>query len=93
MFLQILFQSVLLRNNSRVVVVIQINIIVLHRVVVNWRMIRGWCRRYRGNAALVLAVLCVVQLFVIEVIQREISGMLMPRWRVNRPATVPRTER
>lgn len=54
-------------------------------------MIRGRRRRYRSNAALVLAIFRVVQLLVIEVVQRKVGGMT--RRRVNGPATIPRTER
>lgn len=56
-------------------------------------MTRGRRRRRRGDAALVLAVLRVVQLLVIKVIQREVRGMLVPRWRVDGHPSVTRTER
>lgn len=56
-------------------------------------MIRGRRRRHRCDAALILAILRVVQLLIIEIVQREIGGMLVPCRRVDGPATVPRTER
>lgn len=92
MLLQILLESVLLGDDPRVVVVVQVDVIVLQRVVICRRMIRGRRRRHRCDAALVLTILRVVQLLVIEVVQREVGGMLMSR-RVTRSATIPRTER
>lgn len=93
MFLQVLLEGVLLRDDSRIVVVVQIDIIVLQRVIVRRRMIRRRRRRHRSNAAFILSVLRVVQLLVIEIVQREISGMLMTRWWIHGTASVTRAER
>lgn len=93
MLLQILLQGILLRDNPRVVVVVEIDIVILQRVVVRRRMIRGRRRRHRSDAALVLPILCIVQLLVIEIVQREVRRVLLPPWRIHGAASVTRTER
>lgn len=74
MFLEVLFEGVLLRYNSGIVIVIDIDIVavVLQTVVVTVRMVV--CGRTDGGRGhLVFTILNVIQLFIGEIVQGEVT--------------------
>lgn len=93
MLLQIFLQRVLFRDESRVVIIVDIYVIILQGIVVYRLMPSMWRWGDRGHSTLVLSILCIVQLFVIIVVQREIGGVLMPRGGISGAPFFARTER
>lgn len=93
--LQVLLERVLLGyDDGRIVIVV--NVVLVHRIYIRWRVIliqRRWCDN-SCHRVFVLAVLGVVQLFVAEIFQREVCRVLLLLLigGISRATTLPRAE-